>query len=249
MLALTCYYPGEYKVPENTEWSYGDPWAAMGLASQLIAWMATDTEPEKHGFIGTPKGADAAAVNAAFLQDLDYFRSEWYYTKSLPTVVTPALAPDLYNNGLFTAPDAGSGAAKAGMATRLDGYFYDIWWAAYFTSLLELDWDKGITKAKAVEEQKDGEYHAYLDLFANDSAGLYLAGISFEPYGDWEYLGIDGESGKQHFKSASGELDENGSIRKLYWPKGTLGSFMPVDMTKAKLYTFDTFNKSDLRNC
>lgn len=240
MLALGCYYPGEYKVPADIEWCYEDPWAAMGMASQLIAWMATDKD--EHGFTGVPQGADAAAVNVAFLQDLDYFRSKWYYTKSLPTVVTPELAPDLYN-GLFTAPDAGSGAAKAGMTTKLDGYFYDIWWAAYFTSLLEPDWDKGITKAKAVEEQKDGEYHAYLDLFVNDSAGLYLSGISFEPYGDWEYLGIDGESGKQHFKSASGELDENGSIGKLYWPKGTLGSFMPVDLTKAKLYTFDTYNQ------
>ena len=240
MLALACYYPGEYQVPPDIERQYEDPWAAMGLASQLIAWMATDSD--KPGFTGAPKGADAAAVNAAFQQDLDYFRSEWYYKKSLPTVVTPQLAPDLYD-GLFTAPEAGSGAAKAGMTTKLDGYFYDIWWAAYYTSLLEPDWDKEITKAKAVEEQKDGEYHAYLDLFVNDSAGIYLDGISFEPYGDWEYLGIDGESGKQHFKSASGELDENGSIGKLYWPEGKIGSFMPIDMTKAKLYTFDTYNK------
>ena len=117
MLALACYYPGEYQVPPDIERQYEDPWAAMGLASQLIAWMATDSD--KPGFTGAPQGADAAAVNAAFQQDLDYFRSEWYYQKSLPTVVTPQLAPDLYD-GLFTAPEAGSGAAKAGMTTKLD---------------------------------------------------------------------------------------------------------------------------------
>ena len=239
MLALACYYPGEYKVAEDASVSSMDPWAACGLVSQIITWLATDGD--KSGFQGVPEGADAAAVEAAFQQDLAYYRSSRYYAKCLPTIVTEQLVPDIYND-LFSAPAEGSGAAKAGMTTKLDAYFYDIWWAAYLTSRLTPDWDKQITKTNAIAENKDGEYHAYLDLFTSEAAKIYLNGISFVPYGDWEYAGPDPETGKQHFKSASGELDENGSIGKLCWPDGTIGAFMPVDMTKAKIYAFDTYN-------
>jgi len=229
MLALACYYPGEYQVPADAAYSFQDPWAAMGIASQLITWLCTDAG--EHGFQGAPEGADAEAVNVAFLQDLAYYRSSKYYSINLPHTITPERSPEIYNE-LFSAPPAGSGAANAGMPTKLDAYFYDIWWAAYYTSLLKPDWDKEITKANAVAEQTDGEYHVYLDLFVNDSAKIYLESISFEPYGDWEYLGVDEATGKQHFKSASGELDENGSIGRLYWPQGKIGSFMPIDVTK-----------------
>ena len=102
--------------------------------------------------------------------------------------MTEQLVPDIYND-LFSAPAEGSGAAKAGMTTKLDAYFYDIWWAAYLTSRLTPDWDKQITKTNAIAENKDGEYHAYLDLFTSEAAKIYLNGISFVPYGDWEYAG------------------------------------------------------------
>jgi len=241
MLTLGCYYPGEYQVPADAAYSFQDPWASTGIVSQMITWLATDSD--QPGFQGAPEGADAAAVNAAFQRDLAYFRSSLYYSVCLPATVTPDMAPEIYYD-LFAPVSANSGAASAGITTRLDGYFYDIWWAAYFTSLLKPDWDKEITKANAVLEREDGEYHAYLDLFVNDSAKIYLDGISFAPYGDWEYLGVDAGTGKQHFKSASGQVDENESIGKLYWPKGKIGSFMPVDITKAKNYRFDTYNKN-----
>jgi len=56
MLVLACYYPGDYCVPEGSEVSNHDPWAAYGMVSQIITWMATDEG--RPGFQGPPKGAE-----------------------------------------------------------------------------------------------------------------------------------------------------------------------------------------------
>lgn len=240
MLATACAYPGEYHVPADAFYSDQDPWAAEGIVSQLVTWLATDRK--EPGFQGPPEGADPAAVNAAFLNDLAYFRNSAYYQVCLPNSLTYDPDPGLRERLL--SEDIPPDLAAFGLNNRMDKYFLEIWYAAYFTSLLQPDWHKEIMKANTPMEQKDGEYHVYLDLFANDSAKLYLDGIAYEPYGDWERLGMDEETGKYHFKSASGELDGDNSIGRLYWPEGKLGAFLPLDITKAKILTFDTYNSN-----
>lgn len=238
LLVLACCYPGDYKVPADAAYSYQDPWAAQGMVSQLITWLATDAD--KPGFQGAPKDADQAAVDAGFTQDLAYFRNSVYYKTCLPNAL--AIDPDGRLKEELYSTNVPAEAAERGLTTMLDVHFWYIWSAAYYTSILQPDWEKGITKANAPVEQKDGEYHVYLDLFMNDSPKLYMSGISYQPSGDWEYLGIDEGTGKHHFKSASGEVDENSSIGKFFWPKGTLGACLPLDVTKAKVFTFDTYN-------
>lgn len=89
--------------------------------------------------------------------------------------------------------------------------------------------------------QEDGEYVAEIEIPNEPGILNYMTGIQFEAYGDWKQT----ESLKENtlrFASASGELDSYGSIGRLYWPEGCVRGLMPVDPTRAYLYTFDTFN-------
>lgn len=224
MLAIATYYPGPNVDAESTE---NIPYY---LACQAIAWLAT--YETSSGFAGTDFNADLS-----FFQNSEYYRSLMGPTATFTQDVTP----DIYNF-FHSAPAEGSEAKKAGITNMLDGIFYDVWHIANLTSQLKPDWDKEITEAIGTMEEKDGEYHVYLDLFSTPEAAIYLNGITFAPYGDWQYLGND-ENGRCHFKSTTGEFDENGSIGYLYWPdNGLYGALMPVDITKAKLYTFIFYN-------
>lgn len=233
MLAIASNYPGaslDASNPSNIPYS---------LVNQVIAWLCTDED--RPGFIGGNL-KDEAQNTANWERDFQYYKDSNVY-KSLELSFPQDVAPEIYNF-LHSAPDPNSEAVRTrGLTTMKDALFFDIWTVANFTYHLLPDWDKEIMTANAVAEEKDGEYHVYLDLFTNESAKLYLDGITFVPHGDWKYLGPD-ENGKQHFASATGELDDNGSIGHLTWPeeKNQLGALMPIDMTKAKLFSFVFYN-------
>lgn len=229
MLAIACSYPSQKYDPSSMS---SVPYS---LVCQAIAWLCTDED--RAGF-----GQDSNKIKTEedFRHDLQYYRSSNVY-QALTDSFPMSVAPEIYK-ALHAAPPASSAAAQAGMANMMDAYFYDIWHAAALSKQLEKDWDQGITSTTTVMEQKDGEYHVYLDLFVNDSAQIYLNGISFVPHGDWLYLGPDPETGKQHFKSASGELDTNGSIGYLTWNEDKIGALMPQDISRAKLFTFVFYN-------
>lgn len=225
MLAIGCYYPGDYTINKNAGSIAEDSASAQAVVSQLIAWICTDDHSP--GFIGD------------WTTDYNTFHT-WYGLYELMMGSVFQYDPTIYNT-LHAAPLSTSGAAIAGMPNMADAWFWDIWHAAFVSSRLEADWDEQISKYNTALQQSDGEYYAEIDLFVNDSAKLFLDGIQFTPYGDWKYLGPD-ETGKQRFTSASGELDENGSIGYLSWSSDKVGYFMPIDQTKAKLYTFDIYN-------
>ena len=226
MLAIACYYPGDYSLVEWATYQEQDPYLAHSLVGQTIAWLATDKDA---GFSGN------------WDTDYNFYKNSNYY-KLMDSAFPQNLAPEIHNI-LHTAPSPESGAGKAGMQTMKDAWFWDIWHAAFLTNKLNANWDKMLSSFHTAIEEADGEYHAYIDLFTSEEAKIYLDGITFSPYGDWEYLGLEAD-GRQHFKSPSGEVDENGSIGYLYWPEDRIGYLMPIDKTKATLYTFDTYNKN-----
>ena len=225
MLALGCYYPGAYTINKNAGSIAEDSAPAQGLVSQLIAWVCTDKGSP--GFIGN------------WEIDLNTFHTWRGYYEAM---MGPSFQndPAIYDV-LHSEPSKETGAGEDGITTMPDAWFYDIWNAAKVSSSLTPNWDKQISQYNTALQQSDGEYYVEIDLFVNNAAKRYLDGISFTPYGDWQYLGPD-ETGKQRFSSASGELDENGSIGYLNWPSEQIGYFMPIDQTKAKLCTFDIYN-------
>lgn len=216
MLAIACNYPGSEYNPE----SKAD--IAMGLTAQVIAWLATDDN--RPGF------------SRNFAADLAYFRSSDVYDALMNSFVQE---PEI-NNVLHSAPAAGTGAAAAGMTNNAEGYFYDIWTAANLSRNLTPDWDKMISTFNTQAVQENGEYHVYIDLFATPEAQIYLNGIGYTLYGDWTF--VDQTNNIIHLKSPTGETDENGSICTLQWDPNKIGALMPVDMSKAKLFTFTFFN-------
>lgn len=229
ILAIACYYPGDYQVDytinQNAMSIAEDSAAAQGLVSQMIAWICTNEKSK--GFTGIDWDTDFAIFNSSPYYDIMMNN----FAKHDPQI----------HNALHGAPLDESGAKKAGMTNNADAWFWDIWQSARLTAKLVADWDKEISKFNIAIQESDGEYHVEIDLFVSEAANIYLDGIQFEPYGDWKYRGPK-EDGKQYFTSASGEVDENGSIGYLYWPNNKLGYFMPVDQTKAKIVTFDTWN-------
>lgn len=225
MLALAAYYPGDYKINENAGSIAEDSAPAQGVVSQLIAWICTDDSSD--GFSGD------------WTEDFNTFHTyNGIYNLMMSSVFQ--YDPAIYN-ALHAIPAEHTEARKKGMTNMADAWFFDIWNATNISSRLETDWDKQISKYNTALQEADGEYYVEIDLFVNDSAIRYLNGIQFIRYGDWQYLGSS-EDGKQRFSSASGELDEYGSIGYLSWPKEQIGYFLPIDQTSAKLYTFDIYN-------
>lgn len=231
ILAIACYYPGDYTINKNADSIAEDSAAAQGLVSQTIAWICTNE-------ISTLEGTNGFTGD----WDTDFHRFKTAYNYYDRMMTKFANDDPQIHNALHATPNSESGASKAGMTNMADAWFWDIWMSANLTTALEADWDKEISKFNIAIQESDGEYYAEIDLFVSDAARIYLDGIQFIPYGDWQYLGPS-DDGKQRFSSASGEVDENGSIGYLTWPNNKIGYFMPVDQTKARLVTFDTWNE------
>lgn len=223
LLAIACDYPGDYKVKDNTWSSYEDPEAASDAVVQLIAWMATDQGSD--GFTGE-----------SFEQDFQTFKKTYYDLLMTSFVEQPEM-----DDWLKAEPEPGPQVEQYGLANRADSVFYDIWCAAVFTAQLTPNWDSQIATFTTPMNQEDGEYVAEIEIPNEPGILNYMTGIQFEAYGDWKQT----ESLKENtlrFASASGELDSYGSIGRLYWPEGCVRGLMPVNPTRAYLYTFDTFN-------
>ena len=227
MTAIACGYPDSYNPDNMADVPYY-------LICQTIAWVATnETSP---GFQGVPEGADANSELEYFQRDLAFYKSQPEYA-ALEQSFPRNVAPEIYDR-LHAAPPAGS--AAAGMTNMVDAVFYDIWVAAYLTNRLTPDWDKEISATVTTAREENGKYYADVNLFVSDIAKRYLDGIDFQGFGDWTKESQD-EDGTMHFSSSTGDTDENGCIGKLYWPNGYIGTLMPVDQTKAKLYTFEGY--------
>ena len=226
MLVIACNYPGDYKIPDNTE--LPSEFAAEQIVSQAIAWFCTNDDSP--GFTGD------------WASDFNLFRHGYTNYEPYNSMMGNFAGrnPEIHAK-LHASPNPESAAAKAGMTNNAEAWFWDIWHSTYLTSLLSADWDKGITTYHTAVQERDGEYHAYIDLFATPEAKIYLNGITFEPYGDWQAVGQEAD-GTYHFVSASGETDENGCIGDLTWPEGKIGALLPIDYTKAHIRTFDTWN-------
>lgn len=225
MLAIACSYPGDYKVKNDNQSSYEDPEAASDAVIQAIAWMATDRDSP--GFTGE-----------AFTNDFQLFKSKYY-----DRLMTAFIGQPEMDNWLKAAPKPSAQVTQYGLANMADALFYDIWCASYLTAQLTPKWDEQIATFTAPMKEEDGEYVVEIEIPNEPGILNYMTGIKLKGHGDW----IQTESLAEHtlrFTSASGELDEYGSIGYLYWPKEYIGGLMPVDPTKAHLYTFDTFNLS-----
>lgn len=223
MLALACSYPGD---SGNASSSANVPYY---LVNQTIAWLATDESAvgqERPGFKGD------------WDTDFQYYKQSNVYaalTYSFPEDVSPQIYQTLH------APVSQAVEGHPEITMMMDYYFYEIWSAANLTSKLTPDWDKNITTFNAEAKEEGGEYHAYMDLFYSEEARIYLTGMDYVPYGDWQIVDI--VDGMVHFKSATGETDLNGAIGQLMWIKDRgIRSIMPVDETKAKLYAFVFYN-------
>lgn len=234
MTAIASGYPvGEVDLENNMS----D--IADHLVMQVIGWAATNEGAR--GFKGCPPGSDGPTQHAAFAADLAYFKSTDVYA-SLDATFPQSISPDLYA-ALHRQYNTEAAAGWEGVANYKDALFCDIWCAAYLTSCLTPDWDKLLSTTRATAREENGMYYADVPLFNSDAAKTYLKGISFEPYGDWVKESQD-DDGTMHFVSPTGETDENGCIGSFYWPDNQLGSLLPVDQTKAKLYTFEGYTYS-----
>ena len=224
MLAIATNYPGEIDYnPESKER------IADALICQMIAWLATDENNSavpRPGFCGD------------FATDLNYFKGSNVYYELLRSF-TADQEPEIYNY-LRQAPPAGSGASQHGITTMLDAIFYDIWVAADFACKLNINWTEEFASYNTQIIEENGEYHAYVDLWTSESAKEYFTGAKFVGYGDWTEVGV--ENGIAHYKSTTGETDEKGSIGHYEWPEELIGYYAPLDIAKAKLYTFTFYN-------
>lgn len=253
MLAIACGYPAKYDPENMADIPYN-------LICQTIAWCVTndrwndgtgkteDQWPINNGaFNGAPAGADQATITACFNADLDKYHTSAEY-KSLFDSFPPDTTPEIYA-ALHKVPSGSTGGLDGFQPTNLvDAVFHDIWIAAYITSQLQPNWDESITATyTTAEKEDDGYYHAYINLFNSDEAKTLLQGVTPETYGDWEYLGetpnVGGTGNVLHFRSLTGKRSENGDIATLSW-KGAEGiqGLLPIDETKAKLYTFGFYN-------
>ncbi len=214
MLAVAASYPSDYTINKNAESIAEDSGAASDLVSQLVAWCATDD--------------GSSGFNGDWAHDFNLFKT-W---KSLYAAMFSSFSSDpTVVAELSAAPSGGAADSSinphAGeIKNTADSWFWDIWTATTLLSQLTPDWDKNITTAGTAYEEKDGQWHAYMNLFSTPEAEVYLNGISFEPYGDWEYVGQD-EQNRCHFVSTSGETNpDNGSIGTLSWRMIVSASFL-----------------------
>lgn len=83
MLAIACYYPGDYKVKKDALSTADDPAISEGLVMQAIAWIATDEN--SNGFSGNWK------------EDYQYFKTWSGYRNMLLSCFTEAEEPAIYH--------------------------------------------------------------------------------------------------------------------------------------------------------
>ena len=235
MLAIAASYPSDYTINKNATNITEDSGAASDLVSQTIAWCATD-------------GDATAGFNGDWAHDFNLFKTKkgngivYYNTMFSGFPADPSVVAELSAAPTGGAADPTQNPHASEITNMADAWFWDIWTAATLQSQLTPDWDKNISTAGTAYEQKDGQWHAYMNLFSTPEAMVYLNGIQFEPYGDWEYVGQD-EQNRCHFVSASGETNpDDGSIGTLTWAEGTIGSMLARDIINAKIATFDTWN-------
>ena len=244
MIALACNYADSVSngvIPRNTWGAFNDPAVGDAVVCQMISWIATY---DGGGFVGD------------WETDLNQFRNFANYYNTLLTVFNEK---DPYiSNYLAAPPDADSGAAISGLTTKIDAIFYDVWMAANLTSQLTADWAQGLTFISSKITQENGQYKATVTMTGvPESASVYMTQIPFQGYGDWklqmakvsnpslapDYTGPKtGNNVEWTLTSATGATDENGCIGSLDYDNTDIRGLMPVDMTKAKLYTFDTKN-------
>ena len=227
MLAIACNYGTEnsdYR-PDSLDNAY------YGIASQAIAWVTT-ASPAEQAF-GIIKGEN-------FAEDLAVFRNQPIYRAVMNNSFPESSHPSIYRQ--LHAPSTGW-HADVGCKNWFESVFADVWNTAQLTSKMNIDWEaEKSTLTGQVESGDDGFYHMYLNVFQNEAMKTYLAGISFASEGsDWTLVEQTAD-GIMHFKSPSGEIPENGSIGKLFWPNGVLGGLMPKDLSSAKLYTFTFYS-------
>lgn len=83
MLAIACYYPGDYKVKKDALSAADDPAISEGLVMQAIAWMATDEN--SNGFSGN------------WEEDYQHFKTWGGYRNMLLCCFTEAEEPAIYH--------------------------------------------------------------------------------------------------------------------------------------------------------
>lgn len=220
-------------VPADTEHAFEDPYAPMGAVVQAIDWIITDHD----GF----EGANAALgqsdedVRAAFIKDLNTFMTEGGYYSDLLNFDHP------YIRSYVTAPPvAGSLGASLGLQNKAQSIFADVWYSAYLTCGMDPDWTKEFTSYKHPVEQENGEYVMELQFPSDPAISSYILGLTFSPYGDWKQVATSKEN-TLRFTSVTGECDENSSIGTLKYDSNKVGAMMPIDLTKAHMRTFDTY--------
>lgn len=156
MTAIACGYPGIEYDPEKQST------VAYYLVCQSIAWVATDEG--SRGFKGAGPEAGNDAVKAAFLADLEYYRSQPEY-KMLEQSFPEEAAPEIY--AMLHSAVPGALEADFGLKNFAEATFFYIWRAAYLTMPLEQDWDKELSAAVTTAREEGGIYYADINLFVN----------------------------------------------------------------------------------
>lgn len=236
VLAIASAYPNKEIDPDEQSS------IAYSLVCQSIAWATTyDGGAGKAYFGGGHENhpGDGGKSEADFQTDLAaWHRTNHYQAMMNDISFTKDSSPEIYSV-LHSAPPSGSAAAQHGMTNFADMVFYDVWHAANLTQQFDQNWQAGISTTLATKEEKDGEYHAYLNLFSSDAARSYADGMKFTPYGDWEFVQMDPATGICDFKSTTGETDANGAIGSISWEATNTASGMPpMDLTKAQIYSW-----------
>lgn len=173
------------------------------------------------------------------------------FKNSFPSSVAPEIDSALH------AKAADNMAIYYGASDHIDEVFYKIWMAAYCTTKLYPNWQESLTSTyTTIQKGDDGYYYAYVDLFDGEDPTALLNEVKREMNGDWEYVGpsssitSDGsEQTSESFRSPTGEIPENGDICTYVWDDvNSISALLPLDETKAKLYTFEFLsgNEEDL---
>ena len=236
ILAIACAYPENYTINKNAESIAEDSAVTEDIVSQLIAWCATD---------------DGAGFTGEWAHDYSLFHiHNGYYDKMMSSFA--AANPNIHNT-LHSLPEPNTGAWSAGdVSNYAEAMFYDIWTAAKLTSQLEPNWAENLTTIGSVTKEENGQYEAVVTLKnVPEAAADYLYDIPFKGYGDWKMKSVLTEQTDTSpnildvswtISSATGKLDENGFIGSFEYGNNDVRNFMPTDMTKARIYTFDTYN-------
>ena len=242
MLAIaTAYANNGDKIQANATTVNQDPMIGEAIVGQSIAWECTNTPND---------GIATEGFTGEWAHDFNYFKTYagGYYYHGMTTAFADS-DPQIHA-WMNAAADANGEAVKSGLGitNRVEEAFYNIWTTAMLTGQLKNDYDKNITYAgTAINDgvALDGMYHATMTLEITSTTSQQLANMKFTPYGDWQLKSVKPAANVivWDFISSTAEVDENGCIGS-FSGAGDLGVAVPTDMTKAKLYTFDTWNMS-----